>query len=106
VTRYADIDAVDRDAESFTSTKYVNLEEVDDDLMDLRRSMLETDGLRHRALRKLIQREFSQGPLTRKYEEFLRGLTTVTVDNALQNPEFDFVEKISADFPITSPSAA
>ena len=93
-------DAVDRDSETFTSTKYVNLEEVDDDLMDLRRSMLETDGLRHRALRKLIQREFSQGPLTRKYEEFLRGLTKVTVDNALQNSEFDFVEKVSADFPI------
>ena len=100
VTKHADIDAVDRDSETFTSTKYVNLEEVDDDLMDLRRSMLETDGLRHRALRKLIQREFSQGPLTRKYEEFLRGLTKVTVDNALQNKEFDFVEKISADFPI------
>ena len=100
VTRYQDIDAVDRDSETFTSTRYVNLEEVDDDLMDLRRSMLETDGLRHRALRKLIQREFSQGPLTRKYEEFLRGLTKVTVDNALQNSEFDFVEKVSADFPI------
>ena len=100
VTKYEDIDAVDRDPETFTSTKYVNLEEVDDDLMDLRRSMLETDGLRHRALRKLIQREFSQGPLTRKYEEFLRGLTKVTVDNALQNSEFDFVEKVSADFPI------
>jgi cytochrome P450 len=100
VTRYADIDTVDRDPERFTSTKYVNLEEVDDDLMDLRRSMLETDGLRHRALRKLIQREFAQGPLARKYEEFLRGLTKVTVDNALQNSEFDFVEKISADFPI------
>ena len=100
VTKHADIDAVDRDPEAFTSTKYVNLEEVDDDLMDLRRSMLETDGLRHRALRKLIQREFSQGPLARKYEEFLRGLTKVTVDNALQNKEFDFVEKVSADFPI------
>jgi cytochrome P450 len=100
LTKYQDIDAVDRDPETFTSTKYVNLEEVDDDLMDLRRSMLETDGLRHRALRKLIQREFSQGPLTRKYEEFLRGLTKVTVDNALQDSEFDFVEKVSADFPI------
>jgi len=100
VTRYQDVDAVDRDAETFTSTTYVNLEEVDDDLMDLRRSMLETDGVRHRALRKLIQREFSQGPLTRKYEEFLRGLTRVTVDNALQTGEFDFVEKVSADFPI------
>src|SRR4030095_14776759 len=77
VTRYEDIDAVDRDSETFTSTKYVNLEEVDDDLMDLRRSMLETDGLRHRALRKLIQREFSQGQMTRKYEESLRGLSKV-----------------------------
>ncbi len=60
VTRHADICAVDRDPETFTSTKFVNLEEVDDDLMDLRRSMLETDGVRHRALRKLIQREFGR----------------------------------------------
>ena len=100
VTKHADICAVDKDPEVFTSQKYVNLEEVDDDLMDLRRSMLETDGVRHRALRKLIQREFSQGPLTRKYEDFLRGLTKSTVDNALQSTEFDFVEKVSADFPI------
>jgi cytochrome P450 len=100
VTRYDDIWTVDRDPETFTSTRYVNLEEVDDDLMDLRRSMLETDGPRHRALRKLIQREFSPGPLARNYETFLRDLTNVTIDNALQNSEFDFVEKVSADFPI------
>jgi cytochrome P450 len=100
VTKYDDIWTVDRDPETFTSTQYVNLEEVDDDLMDLRRSMLETDGPRHRALRKLIQREFSPGPLARNYESFLRDLTNVTIDNALQNSEFDFVEKVSADFPI------
>ena len=100
VTKYTDIDAVDRDPETYTSTKYVNLEEVDDDLMDLRRSMLETEGPRHRALRKLIMRQFSPGPLARNYEDFLRDLTKVTVDNALQNSEFDFVEKVSADFPI------
>jgi cytochrome P450 len=91
VTKYTDIDAVDRDPETYTSTKYVNLEEVDDDLMDLRRSMLETEGPRHRALRKLIMRQFSPGPLARNYEDFLRDLT---------NNEFDFVEKVSADFPI------
>jgi cytochrome P450 len=79
LTRYADIVAVDRDPETFTSTRFVNLEEVDDDLQDLRRSMLETDGLRHRALRKLIQREFGRGPLTRTYEDFLRGLTRSTL---------------------------
>ena len=100
VTKHADICEVDKDPATFTSEKYVNLEEVDDDLMDLRRSMLETDGVRHRALRKLIQREFSQGPLTRKYEDFLRGLTKDTVDKALEDDEFDFVQAISADFPI------
>jgi len=100
VSRYADIATVDKDSDTFTSTRFVNLEEVDDDLQDLRRSLLETDGLRHRALRKLIQREFGRGPLTRTYEEFLRGLTRSTVDAALPKGEFDFVTEISADFPI------
>jgi cytochrome P450 len=100
ITRHEDICAVDKDPETFTSTKFVNLEEVDDDLMEIRRSMLETDGLRHRALRKLIQREFSQGNLMRNYEEFLRDLTKATLDAALTRSEFDFVTEISADFPI------
>jgi cytochrome P450 len=99
VTRHADIWTVDRDPETFTSTKFVNLEDVDDDLMDIRRSLLETDGARHLALRKLIHREFAQRTL-RKYEDFLRGLTRTTVDAALGDPEFDFVQRISADFPI------
>ncbi|MGN6722137.1 MAG: cytochrome P450 [Marmoricola sp.] len=100
VTRHADIVEVDKDAETFTSTKFVNLEEVDDDLLDIRRSILETDGTRHRALRKLIAREFTRPNLLRSYEDFLRDLTKTTVDAALKESEFDFVKKISADFPI------
>ena len=99
VTRHADVCAVDKDPATFTSTKFVGLEEVDPDLMDARRSMLEMDGARHRALRKLIQREFSQGSL-RRYEEFLRGLTRATVTAALAGAEFDFVDRVAADFPI------
>lgn len=104
VTRHQDIIAVDRDSETYTSTEYVNMEDVDDDLKDLRRSMLESDGVRHRALRKLLQREFG-GQTLRKYEDFLQGLTRVTVDAALRPTgadfvEFDFVERISADFPV------
>ena len=100
VTRHADICEVDKDPETFTSTNFVNLEEVDDDLQELRRSVLETDGTRHRALRKLIAREFSRPNLMRNYEAFLRDLTKATVDAALERSEFDFVEEISADFPI------
>jgi cytochrome P450 len=99
LTRHADVVAVDRDPQTFTSTRFVNLEEVDDDLIRIRRSMLETDGLRHRALRKLLQRDFSNRNLKR-YEDFLRELTRATVDSAGRSTEFDFVTTVSADFPI------
>ncbi len=99
ITRQEDIVAIDRDSETFTSTRFVNLEEVDDDLIGIRRSMLESDGTRHRALRKLLQRDFG-GQTLRRYEDFLRDLTRATVDAALRKGEFDFVTEISADFPI------
>lgn len=100
VTRYEDIWEVDRDPETFTSEKFVNLEEVDDDLQDIRRSLLETDGPRHTSLRKLIAKEFTPRNL-KNYEAFLRELTKNTIETALSSgDEFDFVESISADFPI------
>ncbi len=102
VTRYDDIWAVDRDAETFTSEKFVNLEDVEPQYQDQRRSILETDGPRHAALRSLISREFSPRNLLKNYEVFLRQLTRQTVDAALADGggEFDFVQRISADFPI------
>src|SRR4051812_16499924 len=100
VTKYHDIWAVDRDTHTFTSEQFVGLEEVDDDLMDIRRSILETDGQRHLAMRQLIAREFSPRNLMKNYESFLRELTKKTVDRALSAGEFDFVEKVSGDFPI------
>lgn len=99
ITKHEDIVAIDRDAETFSSTDYVNLEEVDDDLKDLRRSILESDGTRHRALRKLLQRDFG-GQTLKKFEDFLAGLTEATVNAALRRESFDFVKEISADFPI------
>ncbi len=105
VTKYADIWEVDKDPETFTSEKFVNLEDVDDDLMDFRRSILETDGARHLALRKLVQREFTPRNLMKNYEAFLRELTKKTVDEAFAEArdnggEIDFVKRISADFPL------
>jgi cytochrome P450 len=99
ITRHADIVAVGRDVETFTSAEFVNLEELDGDLIQIRRSMLETDGVRHRALRRLLARDFG-GQTLKRFEDFLRDLTSVTVDAALRKGEFDFVKDISADFPI------
>lgn len=99
VTRHADIARVDRDAETFTSTRFVNLEEVDDDQIKKRASILELDGVRHRALRSILQRQFGAGVIN-SYADFLRGLTATTLDAALAKGRFDFVKEVSADFPI------
>jgi cytochrome P450 len=99
ITRFADIDRIDKDPATFTSTRFTNLEEPPEEYMDRRRSILETDGSRHQALRKLLLRDFSVGQL-RQYEDFLRDLARRTVDAALAQEEFDFVDAIAADFPI------
>ncbi|MFF8865122.1 cytochrome P450 [Streptomyces sp. NPDC015139] len=99
VTRHADIARVDRDADTFTSTRFVNLEEVDDDQIKKRASILELDGVRHRAMRSLLQRQFGASVIN-SYADFLRGLTATTLDNALAKGTFDFVQEVSADFPI------
>jgi cytochrome P450/ferredoxin-NADP reductase len=99
VTRFADIEQIDKDHATFTSERFVNLEEPPEQYMDQRRSMLETDGPRHQALRRLLMRDFSASTL-RRYEDFLRGLARLTVDGALQQEEFDFVDAIAADYPI------
>ncbi|RRR84349.1 cytochrome P450 [Streptomyces sp. RP5T] len=99
VTRHSDIARVDRDAQTFTSTRFVNLEEVDEDQIRKRASILELDGVRHRALRSVIQRQFGAGVIG-GYTDFLRGLTAKTLDAALAKGTFDFVKEVSADFPI------
>ena len=99
ITRYDDIEKVDKDPETFTSMKFTNLEEPPEEFQERRRSILETDGPRHQSLRKLLMRDFSAAQL-RRYEDFLRGLAAVTVETALQQQEMDFVDAIAADYPI------
>jgi cytochrome P450 len=99
VMKYQDIVRVLRDSETFTSERFTNLEEVDAEQEQARRSLLETDGTRHRALRRLLQGQFTPAAVGR-YESFLRGLTATTLDNAFAKGEFDFVTEVSADFPI------
>jgi cytochrome P450 len=99
VTKFHDIVQVLRDPDTFTSERFTNLEEVDKEQEEARRSLLETDGSRHRALRRLLQGQFTPAAVA-KYETFLRGITATTLDNAFAKRTFDFVEDVAADFPI------
>ncbi len=100
IVRYHDIVDVLRNPDTFSSQiGTANLEELDTRQMEIRRSMLETDGTRHRALRKILQPSFTPRAIA-GYETFLRGITASTLDRALVQDEFDFVADVAADFPI------
>ena len=100
ITCHADVLAVDRDAATFSSERgAVGLEELDAEQLESRKSMIDMDGVRHAALRRLLQGDFTPRSLD-GYKSFLRGLTATTLDAALEKGEFDFVTEVSADFPI------
>jgi cytochrome P450 len=101
VTRHADIVAILRADQDFSSEKgAVSLEELDPRQLEIRKSMLDTDGTRHRALRRLLQRELTARALA-GFDTFLRSLTASTLDAALAaSGPFDFVRAVSADYPI------
>jgi len=100
ITRHDDVLAVDRDPTTFSSERgAVSLEELDAAQLEMRKSMIDSDGLRHAALRRVLHSDFTPRSLA-SYEEFLRALTVSTLESALGREEFDFVSDVSADFPI------
>jgi cytochrome P450 len=100
VTRYDDLTQVHMDWETFSSELgAVALEELDDEQLEIRRSMLETDPPRHTELRQICSKRFSARGVG-KYEDWIREVARDVLDRALPQGEFDFVTQISRDLPI------
>ena len=77
----------------------VALEELDEEQLEVRKSMLETDPPRHTELRKICSKRFSARGVG-KYEDWIRDVARDVLDDALPKGEFDFVSEISRDLPI------
>jgi cytochrome P450 len=99
VTRHADIIAVSRSWQEFTSSRGVSLEELEDDQLEHRTSLIDTDPPDHGKLRKIVAGQFLPRVIN-GYESFLRGIVARTMDNALPLGSFDFVEKVSSEIPV------
>ncbi len=101
VTRYADLTAVHMDWATFSSeTGAVSLEELDDEQLAVRRSMLETDPPRHTELRRICSKRFSARAVG-AFEDWIRDVARGVLDQALVTEEpFDFVATISRELPI------
>jgi len=101
VTRYDDLTAVHMDWETFSSEiGAVGLEELDDEQLGIRKSMLETDPPRHTELRRICSKRFSARGVG-VYEDWIREVARAVLDRALEpNEPFDFVAEISRELPI------
>jgi cytochrome P450 len=100
VTRYDDLTQIHMDWATYSSELgAVSLEELDDEQLEIRRSMLETDPPRHTELRQICSKRFSARGVG-KYEDWIREVAGDVLDHALLKGEFDFVPEISRDLPI------
>ena len=100
VTRYDDLVSVHMDWETYSSEKgAVGLEELEEDQLEIRKTMLETDPPRHRELRNVCNKRFSARGVG-AYEDFIRDVARGVLDRALERETFDFVPEISRELPI------
>lgn len=100
VTRYDDLVAVHMDWRTYSSeVGAVALEELDEEQLRIRKTMLETDPPRHRELRNICNKRFSARGVA-AYEDFIRDVARRVLDRALEKEELDFVLEISKELPI------
>jgi cytochrome P450 len=99
ITKHADIIEVSRDYKRFTAARGIRIEEMADDELDARRTLMEFDPPDHTRLRRLVQPGFTPKVVT-TYEAAFRQLVGLVLDEVLPLGEFDFVTEIARELPI------
>jgi cytochrome P450 len=99
VTRYAEAIAVSRNVELFSSARGIRLEEMADDELAARRTLMELDPPEHTRLRRLVNRGFTRRTVE-AFETAIRQLAEEVVDRALTRDRFDFVTEIAQELPM------
>ena len=99
ILRYDDALAVSRDYSTFTSTKGIRLEEMDEEQLHARRTMMELDPPEHTRYRRLVNKGFTRRTVD-TFEGVIRQLAAEVVEAALPKGEFDFVAEVSEQLPM------
>jgi cytochrome P450 len=100
ISKHADLVAVHKDTATFSSeVGGTALEDLEQDAIDARKSMLDMDPPGHTRLRALVNKGFTPRAV-RAYEDLLRRLTRHILERALRMGEFDFIEEVAKELPI------
>lgn len=101
VTRYQDVYDIGRHAEVFSSEPTIMITDPDSSQVNFstrHKMMLMMDPPEHTAYRKLISREFTQGP-ARHYSTQIERLARQIVDAVLEKNTCEFVSEIAGEMP-------
>jgi hypothetical protein len=99
VTRYDDLLHVSHNPRLFSSARGIRLEEMDEDELVARRTLMEMDPPEHTAYRRLAQQPFLPREVA-AYEEAIRLLARAVIDEVDGQSEFDFVQAIARQLPM------
>jgi cytochrome P450 len=99
LTKHADISMVSRDFTRFTASRGIRIEQMADDELEARRTMMEFDPPEHARLRRLVQPGFTP-KVVATYEAAFRILAGHVLDEVLPLGEFDFVVEVARELPI------
>lgn len=99
LVRHEDVAAAGKDWRTFSSAWGSTLEELDEEQLTIRRSMLDMDPPAHTRLRRLIGPSFTP-KVIRAYETAIRLMTREVIDKAVSFGTFDLVEEISKPLPV------
>ena len=100
-TRYDDVVALSRDTATFSSEKGgTTLEDIPEVDLQGRRTMIDTDAPLHLGYRKILAPSFNPGIVRRNWDEKVELIVAETMAAAVQEEEFDYVEKVSSEIPV------
>jgi cytochrome P450 len=99
VTTREDLTTVTRDWQTYTSEQHVNLWELTPEAQEARRSLIETDGMAHTRLRRLVTQPFTMRRMA-EYEDSTRVILDELLDDIIGAGDVDLVPALSEPFPI------
>ncbi len=99
VTRYDDAIEVSHQPEIFSSAKGIRLEDMDEEELAARKTMMEMDRPEHTDYRRLVQPPFLPRSINAN-EDAIRKLARKVINNVHSETEFDFVEEIARKLPM------
>lgn len=99
ITRHADIMAMTKDVETFSSAQGIRMEDQSYEEYLARRTFQETDPPEHTATRMRMMKAFSRTTIA-SFEETIRQLCTTILDDVLPKGEFDATKAIARELPM------